>query len=126
MNVAFTFTPENASNQTCSRYREFAATRTGSVPLWQRTLTWLLILPLLVLIARQVPYFAGPARSFQRQMALGVSESPGYYRASLYGMLMMQALFAAAAKRNIGKCLKDNPLIIAALVLVLLSILWSG
>ncbi len=92
---------------------------------WQ-VLTWLLFWPLLCLIARQAPYFAGPARDATFYTQGAASGQGADYHASLYVILVMQTAFAISAKRKIWKVLKENPLILAGLLLVCVSLLWSG
>lgn len=118
--------------------REFpAASSTAPNPYWvgldsssvgvsQQILTWLLFWPLLCLIARQAPYFAGPARDalFYDQ---GAAAGPrADYRVPLYVIMAIQAAFAVAGKRKIWATLKQNPLVLAGLFLILASVLWSG
>jgi exopolysaccharide production protein ExoQ len=93
-------------------------------PVWKQLLTWMLFWPLLCLIARQAPYFSGPARD--AMFYSGESAGSGAdYHAYLYINMAAQAAFAFAARRKIGAVLKENPLIIAGVVLVFLSALWS-
>jgi O-antigen ligase len=108
-----------------TEYQMSYQTTEDPTPIWQQVLTWLLFWPLLCLIARQAPYFAGPARAFQKELAVRAGDSAGFH-ASLYIILLIQALFAAAAKRKILTALKANPSVIAGLVLILISAFWSG
>ncbi len=92
----------------------------------QQILTWLLFWPLLCLIARQAPYFAGPARnamSFYQGAAAGARAD---YHVPLYIIMVIQAALAFAGKRKIWVALKQNPLVLAGLTLILISVLWSG
>jgi exopolysaccharide production protein ExoQ len=93
---------------------------------WQQTLTWLLFWPLLCLIARQAPYFAGLARDATFYTQGAPSREGSDYHASLYVILAFQAAFAAFAHKAIWAKLKENPLVLAGLVLVLVSAVWSG
>lgn len=97
----------------------------GAQPaVWQLLLTWMLLWPLLCLIARQAPYFAGPARD----TAFYQGESAGSgadYHLYLYIAMATQAGFALAAVRKIWTALKENPLIIAGVVLIFISAIWS-
>ena len=89
-------------------------------------LTYFLFWPLLCLIARQAPYFAGPARdaaSFQQGRSAGEGSD---YHAQLYLIMAIEAICAASCARAIVRTLKRNPLIPAALGLALVSTLWSG
>ena len=93
-------------------------------PVWQQLLTWALFWPLICLIARQAPYFAGPARD----AAFYQGESAGSgadYHLYLYINMALQAAFAVAARRKIWAALRDNPLIVAGVALIFISALWS-
>ena len=93
-------------------------------PVWKWLLTWALLWPLLCLIARQAPYFSGPARD--TAFYQGESAGPGVdYHTYLYINMAMQAAFAVAARRKIWTVLKKNPLIVAGVVLIFISALWS-
>jgi len=97
-----------------------------AVPVLQQVLTWMLFWPTLCLIARQAPYFAGPARdalSYEQGAAAGAGTD---YHVTLYITLAFQAVFAVLAMRSIWVTLKRNPLITAGLVLILSSTLWSS
>src|SRR5579862_2771810 len=93
-------------------------------PAWRQLLTWMLLWPLLCLIARQAPYFSGPARD----AAVYQGESAGSaadYHLSLYINMAIQAAFAVTAWRKIWATLKKNPLIVAGIALIFISALWS-
>jgi len=95
-------------------------------PVTRLLLTYLLFWPLLCLIARQAPYFAGPARdasSFENGRSVGEGSS---YHAFLYFMMAIESICAASCDRAIVGVLKRNPLIPAGLALVLLSTVWSA
>jgi len=97
-----------------------------SVRISQQVLTWLLFWPLLCLIARQAPYFAGPARdaiSYDQGASAGARAD---YHASLYVMMAIQAAFAFAGKRKVWATLKQNPLVLGGLLLIFISVLWTG
>ena len=97
-----------------------------AVPISQQVLTWTLFWPTLCLIARQAPYFAGPARdalSYEQGAAAGAGTD---YHVALYITLAFQAVFAVLAMRSIWATLKRNALITAGLVLILSSTLWSS
>lgn len=94
-------------------------------PVAQQVLTWMIFWPLLCLIARQSPYFSGPARD---AMAIqqGAAAGPGTdYHASLYINMAFQAAFALSSVRAIWTTLRRNPLIALGPVLIFASALWS-
>jgi exopolysaccharide production protein ExoQ len=93
-------------------------------PVWQQLITWALFWPLLCLIARQAPYFAGPARDAVFYKGQSLSSGPDYHP-YLYINMAIQAAFAIAAPRKIWAVLKYNPLILGCLGLIFLSALWS-
>jgi len=89
-------------------------------------LTYLLLWPLLCFVARQAPYFSGPARdatSFQQGRSAGEGSD---YWPIFYLLMATEAMFAASCARGILSVLKRNPFVPAGLALVLLSALWSG
>ena len=93
-------------------------------PVWQQLLTWMLFWPLLCLIARQAPYFAGPARdaAFYQGKSAGTGAD---YHLYLYINMALQAGFAVAAGRRIWAALRGNVLIVAGVALIFISALWS-
>jgi exopolysaccharide production protein ExoQ len=93
-------------------------------PVWQQLLTWMLFWPLLCLVAREAPYFAGPARdaSFYQGESAG---SGADYHLYLYINMALQAGFAVAARRRIWAALRANPLVVAGVALIFISALWS-
>jgi len=90
-------------------------------PVYRQVITWLLFWPLLMLIARQAPYFAGTARTSSVISPGG----GGDYHGPLYIMMLFEAAFAASAWRGIASVLRRNPLVIAGLGMIFLSTLWS-
>jgi O-antigen ligase len=91
----------------------------------RQVLTWLLFWPLLCLIARQAPYFSGPAREAMTYQQ-GAAAGPGTdYHPYLYSNMAIQAAFILSAFRGAFKVLKQNPLIPAGLIWLFASVLWS-
>jgi exopolysaccharide production protein ExoQ len=104
----------------------FAQAGPLELPTWQQMLTWLLFLPLICLIAGQMPYFSGPPRD-AAVYEMGAAAGPGVdYHATLYLGMALEAVFAATALRSIGTVLKRNLLIPVGVGLVFLSSLWSA
>jgi exopolysaccharide production protein ExoQ len=94
-------------------------------PIWQEVLTWLLFWPTLTLIARQAPYFSGPARAsevYQNGAAMG---GGGGSHLSLYVNLLFLLGFLLVGHRLVWTTLKRNLLIPAMLGLAVCSVLWS-
>lgn len=106
-----TLSSENASH--APRFR------TQYHPLYKEVITWLLVWPMLCLIARQAPYLSGPARD-------ATSGSDANYRLALYPVLMFQLSFTLTAPRKIWTLCKQYPLAPLGILLIFASLLWTA
>jgi exopolysaccharide production protein ExoQ len=95
-------------------------------PVWQYVETWLLLWPLLILIARQAIILAGPARMAVNQdnpAAMAAVRGTHYY---VYLDTLYFLSFVVAGYRQILLVLRQNALILATLLLAAGSAMWSA
>jgi exopolysaccharide production protein ExoQ len=101
------------------------ANRTDT-PVSQQIISWLLFWPLLCLVARQVVYFSGPARSaevYQNGADMAGARGSHY---SLYVYLLFLFGFVLAGYQEVWTTVKKNWVIPAMLGIALSSTLWSA
>jgi exopolysaccharide production protein ExoQ len=94
-------------------------------PVSQQILTWLLIWPILTMIAQQPVYFGGAARTAAAYQNGAAASGARGSHSSLYIYLLFLLVFVLAGNRQIWIKLKRNPLVPALLVLALISAFWS-
>ena len=91
-----------------------------------RTSTWILLWPLLFLVARQVPYIAGPARTaavYQHGAAGGAVAD--YHSESLYSIGLRGPCNARNRPWGRGRLCEANLLIVAGCLFAFASVFWS-
>jgi exopolysaccharide production protein ExoQ len=93
----------------------------SSRPVWQDTITWLLLWPMLTLIARQVVYFSGPARDTAAFALGGAHESHVYTYVDFFFLLG----FTLACARQTWNVAIKNKALLGLMCLAVISVLWS-
>jgi exopolysaccharide production protein ExoQ len=93
-------------------------------PIHQQVRTWMLVWPMLTLIARQIVYFSGPARSAEAYQEVSAAGPRGSH-VPLYIYLLFLFGFAALGHTKVLSALKRNTFLTLLLVLGFCSILWS-
>jgi O-antigen ligase len=97
----------------------------ADAPISQQILTWLLVWPLLTMIAQQAVYFGGAARSAAAYQNGAAAAGARGSHSSLYVYLLFLFAFVLAGNRQIWVKLRGNPLIPALLALAVISAFWS-
>ena len=100
--------------------------RRAAIPAVSRqVLTWLLFWPLLCMIAHQAPLLSGPAAS-KTGFAKTAGTEGAAFHIWLYSMLALQSAIVFPAWKSIRSRLRYHPLLIAVLVCMFASALWSS
>jgi O-antigen ligase len=108
-----------------SAFQRSGVAKSVQGPISREVLTWMLIWPILTLIAGQVVYFSGPAataESYQNGAAMGGPRDSHLYLRVYYLFLLG---FVLAGHAQVWAVVKNNLLVIAMLALAACSALWS-
>jgi exopolysaccharide production protein ExoQ len=109
----------------------FARDNVGSLrdvavtPVYQQVVTWLLMLPLLNMVAKgSLSFLNPPATAFNYQNAYLANTAQGIRPQVVINLLLLGA-FALAGNRKVWRVLMENRLILMSLAFAAISALWS-
>jgi exopolysaccharide production protein ExoQ len=94
-------------------------------PIHQQVVNWLLMLPLLNMVAKgSLSFLSPPATAFNYQNAYLANTAPGI-RPQVVINLLLLGTFALAGNRKVWRVLIENRLLLMSLVFAAVSVLWS-
>jgi exopolysaccharide production protein ExoQ len=117
---------ESDDNVAALAYRAESGIANAHAPVYQQVLTWLLMLPLLNMVAKGALSFLNPtATAFNYQNAYLAKTAQGIRLPVVINLLLL-AGFAVAGNRKVRCALADNKVILLTLLFAGLSALWSA